>query len=130
MHRDPARKQRKNRRMEERMIHLARPTISLVVNIVFAWYLFCFARFWKVGTDGQHVRKQWSLSAVTVGRPSGSIEGEWWREWKSAFYPQMIHCEFQTWVTDFLTTSLYFSSFIHYFAVEGCISGYWLTREP
>ena len=64
------------------MIHLARPTVTPVVNIVFAWNLFCFARFWKVGTDvcpnglmdGQHVRKQWSLQAVTVGRPSGSMQ--------------------------------------------------------
>ena len=48
------------------MIHSAKPTVSPVVNIVFS--LFCFARFWKMGTDvdllrtyGQHVRKQWSL---------------------------------------------------------------------
>ena len=33
------------------MIHLARPTVSPVANIVFA--LFCFARFWEVGTDGR-----------------------------------------------------------------------------
>ena len=47
--------------------------------------MFCFARFWKVGTDertdgctdrrtdGRHVQKQLSLPALTVGRPSGSI---------------------------------------------------------
>ena len=35
--------------------------------------LFCFSRFEKWGrTDGQHVRKQWSLLAVTLGWPSGS----------------------------------------------------------
>ena len=60
------------------MIHSAKPTVSLVVNIALAWNLFRFAKFWKVGTDdvcmyGQHVQKQWSLSAVTMGRPSGSI---------------------------------------------------------
>ena len=33
------------------MIHSARPTVLPVANIVFA--LFCFARFWKVGTDGR-----------------------------------------------------------------------------
>ena len=27
-----------------------------------------------MGTYGQHVQKQWSLPAVTVGRPSGSIK--------------------------------------------------------
>ena len=54
------------------MIHTALPTVSPVVNIVFAWNLFCFG--WKDGrTDGQHERRQWSISAVTVGRPSGSI---------------------------------------------------------
>ena len=35
--------------------------------------LFCCARFEKWGrTYGQHVRKQWSLQAVTLGWPSGS----------------------------------------------------------
>ena len=33
------------------MIDSARPTVSPVANIVFA--LFCYARFWKVGTDGR-----------------------------------------------------------------------------
>ena len=33
-----------------------------------------FVLFWKVGMDGRHVRKQLSLPAVTVGRPSGSIQ--------------------------------------------------------
>ena len=33
------------------MIHSARLTVSLVFNIVFAWNLFCFGRFWKVATD-------------------------------------------------------------------------------
>ena len=33
------------------MIHSAWPTISPVKNIVvFTWNLFCFAKFWKVGT--------------------------------------------------------------------------------
>ena len=53
------------------MIHLARPIISPVENIVFTWDLFCLARFWKV-TDGQIVWKQWLLFVVIVGRPSES----------------------------------------------------------
>ena len=36
---------------------------------LFSLEMFCFDWFWKVGTNGrtygQHVRKQWSLSAVT-----------------------------------------------------------------
>ena len=39
------------KRQVSSMIHSARPTVSPVANIVFA--LFCFARFWKVGTDGR-----------------------------------------------------------------------------
>ena len=54
-------------RQESSMIHSA----SAVVNIDFAWNLLCFPRFWKVRTDGQHVRKQWSLPA---GRDCGSTE--------------------------------------------------------
>ena len=62
------------------MIHSARPTVSPVANIVFAWNWFCLARFWKVRTcwrtdrrtNGRHVQKQLSLPAVTVGWPSGS----------------------------------------------------------
>ena len=74
-------KQRKKKtRQVSLMIHLARPTVSPSpeVSIVFAWNLFCFARFWKLcmyvrrdGRDG-HVRKQWSLPDVTVDRPNGS----------------------------------------------------------
>ena len=35
------------------MIHSARLTVSPVVNIVFAWNMFCFVRFWKAGTYGR-----------------------------------------------------------------------------
>ena len=50
------------------MIHSARPTVSPV----FTWNLLYFEKWGR--TDGQHVQKQWSLPAVTVGRPRGSIE--------------------------------------------------------
>ena len=57
------------------MIHLARPTVSPVANIVFTSNLFCFVKGWD-GWDrrtyGRQVRKQFSLPAVTVGRPRGS----------------------------------------------------------
>ena len=58
------------------MIHLARPTVSPVVNIVFAWNLLRFEKWGRTDgrTDGRHVQKQWSLPAVTVGRPRGSID--------------------------------------------------------
>ena len=47
----------------------------------FTWTLLCLATFRKVGTDArtdrrtyrQHVRNKWSLPAVTVVRPRGSI---------------------------------------------------------
>ena len=56
------------------MIHLSIPTVSPVVNIAFAWHLFCFEKWGRMDgcTDGQHVQKQWSLLAVTVGQPRGS----------------------------------------------------------
>ena len=31
---------------------------------------------WDVLTFGQHVRKQWSLPAVIMGRPGGSVKSE------------------------------------------------------
>ena len=44
----------------------ARPAVTSVTNIAITWNLFCFARFWKVGTDeqtnGQHVLKQFITS--------------------------------------------------------------------
>ena len=53
------------------MILSARPTVTQVSSIVFVWNLFCFEKWgW---TDGRHVQKQWSLPAVTVGPPRGSI---------------------------------------------------------
>ena len=56
------------------MIHSSRPTVSPVVNIVFAWNLFCFEKWGQTyrRTNGRHVQKQWSLPAVTVGWPRGS----------------------------------------------------------
>ena len=44
----------------------------------YCFLLFCFSRFEKWGrtderTYGQHVRKQLSLPALTLGWPSGSI---------------------------------------------------------
>ena len=62
----------KKTRQVSSVIHSARPTVSPLVNVVFAWNLLWFARFWKVRTDGQHVRKQWSLPAVTVDWSRGS----------------------------------------------------------
>ena len=38
----------------------------------FVFTLFSFAWFWDVRTYGRHGRKQWSLPAIIVGRPSGS----------------------------------------------------------
>ena len=55
------------------MIHSARPTALPVANIVFC--CFVLLDFEKIlRTDGQHVRKQLTPPAVTVGRPSGSIQ--------------------------------------------------------
>ena len=53
------------------MIHSAGHTVSPVANIVLA--LFCFTRFWKVGTDGRATYVKTIIPTVTVGRSSGSI---------------------------------------------------------
>ena len=60
------------------MIHSARPAVSLVVNIAFC--CFVFIRFEKCGrtdirTDGQHVRKQWSLPAEWIKK---TVIGNFW----------------------------------------------------
>ena len=39
------------------MIHSARPTVQSVAITIFTWNLFCFARFYKVGTGGQTHKK-------------------------------------------------------------------------
>ena len=58
------------------MIHSARPTVSPVVNFVFA--LFCFARFWKVETDGRdvwmYVRTTCAKTIIPTRRDCGSAE--------------------------------------------------------
>ena len=53
------------------VIHSARPTVLPVMNIVFTWNLFCFARFWKVGTDGQIIHAK---TIITTGLECGSTE--------------------------------------------------------
>ena len=61
------------------MIHSARPTVSPVVIIVLKFVLLDIEEWGRTDgrtdrqTDGQHVQKQLSLPAVTMGRPSGSI---------------------------------------------------------
>ena len=50
------------------MIHSARPTVSPVVSIVFASNLFCFARFWKVGTDNMYENNYHYRPWLWVGR--------------------------------------------------------------
>ena len=55
------------------MIHSAKPTVSPVVNIVFTWYLYCLARFWKVRTDGRWDGRTKCLNTmITTGSGCGS----------------------------------------------------------
>ena len=54
------------------MIHSARPIVTPVANIVFCCYVFLDLKSGDGRTDGQHVRKEWSLPAMTLGWPSGS----------------------------------------------------------
>ena len=57
------------------MIHSARLTGSPLVNIVFTFNLFRFARFWRTDSrmDNKSENNDHFRRAVTVGRPSGSI---------------------------------------------------------
>ena len=54
------------------MIHSARPIVKPVANIVFCCFVFLDLKSGDGRTDGQHVQKQGSLPAVTLGWPSGS----------------------------------------------------------
>ena len=73
------------------MIHLARPTVSPVANIVFAWNLFCFEKWGR--TNGRHVQKQWSLRDRW---PASWIN---WR-WEQAInYWQLLKLFLSRWVT-------------------------------
>ena len=49
-------------------IHSARPTVSPVLNFVFAWNLICFVIFWKTGTDA---RTTCAKTIITTGRDCG-----------------------------------------------------------
>ena len=56
---------------------------SPVVNIVFAWNLFCFARFWKDVTDG------WTTSAktiITTGRVDQNFLSNWTFKFGEVFF--------------------------------------------
>ena len=56
------------------MIHWARPIVTPLANIVFCCFVFQDFKNGDGRTDGQHVRKQRSLPAATLGWPSGSTE--------------------------------------------------------
>ena len=66
-----------NTREVSSMMHSARPIVTPVANIVFYCFVFLDLKIGDVRTYGwtygQHVRKQLSLPAVTLGWPSGSI---------------------------------------------------------
>ena len=51
------------------MIHSARRTVPPVAITILAWTLFCFARFWKLLTDG---RTTLAKMVITTGRDCGS----------------------------------------------------------
>ena len=51
------------------MIHLARPTVPLVITI-FTWKVFRFERFWKIGAYVQTDKMKWENNYHY--RPSGS----------------------------------------------------------
>ena len=55
------------------MIHPARPIVTPEANIAFCCFVFQDLKSGDGRTDGQHVRKQLSLPAVTLGWPSESI---------------------------------------------------------
>ena len=55
------------------VIHSARPTVPTSSEHCFLCFVLLDLKSGDGRTDGQHVRKQWSLPAVTVGWPSGSI---------------------------------------------------------
>ena len=59
-------------RQASSMIHSARSIVTPVANIVFCCFVFLESGDGR--TDGQHVQTQWSLPAVTLAWPSGSIE--------------------------------------------------------
>ena len=87
-------------RQDSSMIHSAKPTFSPIVNIVFTWNLFCFEKWGR--TDGRkYVRTtcvKWSLPAVFVGRPSGSIATlahsnfslSWRKRWEGKLHPSSL----------------------------------------
>ena len=50
------------------MIPSARPTVPPVAITIFTWKLFCFARFWKVRTNGR------MDNVITTCRESGSAK--------------------------------------------------------
>ena len=91
----------KTRRQVSSMIHSTRPTVTSVPNIVFAWKMFCFEKWRRTDgrTNARLVQKQWSLPAVTVGRPSGSIMlGNWrysyvflWHWWPPFCSSKVMH---------------------------------------
>ena len=53
---------------------IPRHTIPPAAIIILTWKLFCFARFWKVGTDGQHVWKKPAVCIINISFLSASLE--------------------------------------------------------
>ena len=85
------------------MIHSARLTVSPAVNIVFAWNLFCFARFWKVETNvrtdnlcenNDHYRQWLWVGLVDQKRWSFCLLSHFGTEQRNAFIYKKIKNNF------------------------------------
>ena len=59
------------------MIHSARATVPPVAITILTWKLFCFAKFWKVGTDGRTLRAEIVITAVLVDQKIPERNGSW-----------------------------------------------------
>ena len=66
-------KRKSNKTLVPSMIHSARPTFKPVAITILAWTLFCFARYWKVGTDGRTDERTDNTCEImiTTGRDCG-----------------------------------------------------------
>ena len=65
------------------VIHKARTTVSPTLFSLDICFVLLYFENWG-RTDWKHVQKQWSLPALTVGRPNGSTTPRGWKSqtWK------------------------------------------------
>ena len=96
--------EKSNKTCAPSMIHSARPTILTIVITILTWKLFCFARFYKVGTDRRKNGRTDTTCEIVITTGRDCDSASWIKNCDTdekvhclGFLKVLAFCRFQRW---------------------------------